>query len=145
MRPIKFRAWDTKRKKMWSAEEMGKDQLTLSPDGKGFVNVSGTSTRLSQHMEHLIPLQFTAHYAKNGNKEIYEGDIVKVKYEDLLGIEREVIGVVSMGNLQWELVFPAYGISVPMKSFFTGYKVDDSDFEIIGTEFEKPELLEEKE
>lgn len=145
MSKIKVKAWDTKRKKMWSAEEMAKDQLTLMPDGTGFINVNGTSTKLSQLLPHLIPLQFTGHYAKNGNKEIYESDIVKTKYEDLLGVEREVIGIVTKGNLQWELAFPAYGISVPMKCFFTEYETDDSDFEIIGTEFENPELLEEKE
>lgn len=143
MRLIKFRAWDTKRKKMWSAEEMAKDQLTLMPDGTGFINVSGASTRLSQVLPHLIPLQFTDHYAKGG-KEICEKDIVKTKYEDLLGIEREVIGVVEKGNLQWELIFPAYGVSVPMKCFFTEYEVDGSDFEIMGTEFENPELIEEQ-
>lgn len=48
MRQIKFRAWDTIRKKMFSAEEMGQDQETIMPDGKGFVNVNSISTRLTQ-------------------------------------------------------------------------------------------------
>ncbi len=77
MGEIKFRAWDTRRQKMWSPEEMGKDQLTLSPDGRGFVNVNGMSTKFSQWMSHLVPEQFTGFKDKNGKgDEIYKDDIV---------------------------------------------------------------------
>jgi len=41
MREIKFRAWHTLQNVMFSAEELGTDQMTLSVDGRGFVNVSG--------------------------------------------------------------------------------------------------------
>ncbi len=76
-RAIRCKAWDTIRKKMFSAQEMGADELTLNPDGRGFVNVSSVSTKLSQYATHLIPLQYVGKYDKNGS-EICDGDIVRI-------------------------------------------------------------------
>lgn len=77
MKEHKFRAWDEKKKKYWSAQEMGEDQLTLSPDGRGFINVSGVSTVLSNYLPHLIPEEYTGFKDKNGKGEdLYQGDIL---------------------------------------------------------------------
>lgn len=73
---IKFKAYDTHRKKMWSAAELGADELTINPDGRGFVNVNSTSSRLSQYMPHLIPLQYTGFHDKY-SKELYVGEILR--------------------------------------------------------------------
>lgn len=135
----KFRGWDTKRKKMWSPEEMGNDQLTLSPDGKGFINVSGTDTRLSHYLPHLIPLQFIELPNKN-SKEIYEGDILRVT--DPNGDRRENLVV------QWDEKGTAYPIDVCLYEFDVtsiGWAVGMGyEFEVIGNVYENPELLEVK-
>ncbi len=138
MREIKFRAWDEHLNKMWSAEEIGKDELTLNPDGRGFVNVNSTSIKLSTYMEHLIPLQFTGLKDKN-DKEIYEGDIVKFYIKTI-----EYIGKVVFEKGAFIIACDKL-----TDSYVTFIEVDDEelcliDMEIIGNIYKNPELLKKK-
>ena len=123
MRRLTFRAWDTKRLKMWSAEEMGRDELTLNPDGRGLVNISSTSTRLSQYCPHLIALQFTGLYDADGH-EIWEGDIIEDR-------EHQVREVVVFEN-----------------GMFTGERYASRPifevWHVIGNRYEYPEILQQK-
>jgi uncharacterized phage protein (TIGR01671 family) len=131
MKKIKFRAWDTKRHIMFTAEEMGEDQLTLLPDGGGFINVSSIHTRQSEMLTHLLPLEYTGLKDKNG-KEIYEGDIVMATYDSHLIFKITYL---------LEKEFAGFCLENPLskEDYYLHYNPDE--FEIIGNIYENPELL----
>lgn len=127
MRPIKYKAWDTKREKMWSAEEMGKDQLTIMPDGRGFINVDGTSTAFSQFCPNLIPLQYTGRKDKN-KTELYQDDIVRKHHKNYR--------IIWNDKGFWELQRAGdYWLAL--------HKIDSETLERVGNIHESPKLLEQ--
>ena len=129
----KFRAWDTVRKKMWPAEEMAGDQMTLMPDGSGFINVSGVSTRLSEKFPHLIPLMSTG--LKDMNVvEIYAKDIVQDSIGDLWLITTRDCKWVAI-RLPWDKENEPPG----------KYDLCEmGELEVIGNVHDNPELLEDQ-
>ena len=137
MREIKFRAWDTHKKVMYSANELGADQETLSVDGRGFVNVSGDNTGLSQFHTHLLPLEYTGLKDKNG-KEIYEGDIVASSdcgYEDIGNYE-----------VKWDIEMARYVLKTVGSEFRWHCGLEDDEvkalnLEVIGNIYSYPELI----
>ena len=135
MREIKFRAWHKEQQRMYSAEEMGQDQLTLMPDGRGFVNISGCATSLSQidNGRKMIPLQYTGRKDKNG-VEIYEGDIVKARSKYV--------------NAVYEVYWDEQGCQFRCcanhdKQFDKTHLMNWAD-EVIDNIYENPELVETK-
>jgi len=131
MREIKLRGWDTKKKRMYSAEEMGRDQLTLSPDGRGFINVHGRDTKLSKYYTYIIPLQYTGDKDKNG-VEIYHDDLYKARNSIVYRVEMKVDG--------WGLFSGNSKCGVP--SLYWMNICEKTNGEVIGNIHQNPELLE---
>ena len=127
-REIKFRAWHTKQQKMYSATELGKDQMTLSVDGRGFINVHGCSRELSTFAgDIMIPMQYTGRKDKDG-VEIFEEDLLLAKME---------------GSLQENLY-----LVEDIRVFYLDSNTPDlyvriNECKVIGNAYENPELLEE--
>lgn len=138
MREIKFRAWHTKANKMFSAEELGQDEMTLAVDGRGFVNVSGTSTRLSQYISEMIPMQYTGLKDKNG-KEIYEGDIIK--YQTVSGFDaHDTYEEIEEVRFIDGAFVPLYLSTRDLHTYDDELLIVEK-IEVIGNIYENPELL----
>lgn len=114
-RPIKFRAWHPKKNRMWS----WKDLIDSSIRMHSF-----------ERNSHLIFMEYTGLNDKNG-KDIYEGDIFK--WRDFTGMVRFYQGVFYLWN----------GFEVdPDKIQHEKLYQYTFNGEVIGNQFEDPELLE---
>ncbi|MCK5219616.1 hypothetical protein KAR10_08840 [bacterium] len=132
---IKIRAWNAGRKKMFSAEEMVKDQMTLLPTGN-FINVHSNPkhSHIYSH-DKMLPLLFTGLKDKNG-KEVWERDIAKgedgkiylvdFRYGGWVCVHAPTCGTEREGECLWDDLYSA------IKAY---------NLVIIGNELENPELL----
>lgn len=132
---IRVRAWHKTQKRMYYPEELGMDQLTLMPNGRGFVNVHGSDTRLSQIDDDrtMVPLLSTGLRDKHGH-EVYEGDVLKIPagYSGDYW-EEEKLRVVEWGSGDNEHDVGFY-LSAPGGICW-------SDCEIVGNIYENPDIL----
>ncbi len=148
-REIKFRAWLKDRKVM--AEYIS--HLKHAPDCGVFeitvpFDESGLQTFRSLHsIDQFDLMQFTGLHDKNG-KEIYEGDICRMVYE-----EDEGGGAVSLHKVRGKVYFdPHWGVKFDCRNHTqrtadTHWSDSESavrdyrNVEIIGNIYENPELL----
>jgi len=129
MREIKFRAWHSNQNKMFSAEEMAIDQLTLLTTGR-FINVSGASQRLSKVINSMIPLQYTG-FSDKHSVEVYDGDIIQH----------------CITKTRFVIYWDQNGFAFKKKRLDNGntYNLDvhQTLLEVIGNIYQNPELIEQ--
>lgn len=146
MRPIKFRAWDKNHKVMFLV-----DELCLNYEGGICVTADRQDKRFLAGYACLCPLdvelmQFTGLLDKN-SREIYEGDVLSVKFFDgctARGKNKYVFGnyiVVWQQNRMGFGLTECAGKRICVDSWVF---IPANDFEIIGNIFENPELLKDK-
>ena len=126
---------------MFSAEEMGEDELTINPDGRGFVNVNSNNMKLSQYYPHMTPLQYTG--AKDMHKtDIYEGDIVRK--EECAPDDPAFGHYGSIGTIRYDIGTMGFIIDSEDDGFYDnmGANFSFDEIEVIGNVYENPETIE---
>jgi len=131
MYTIKCKAWHENLNKMFSAEELGKDELTLSPDGRGFVNVNAVSPQLSEYYPFMIPILYTNN---NAQREVYHKDILGFKFR--FGT---VYGIVEFVEDGWAVVNKTGEYIVGLWEC-----IQNCEAQIEGNVYEHPELMKEQ-
>jgi len=136
-REIKFRVWDKIKNKFVSQSE-----LAINGNGILLITTSGYYNDFeNQNSNDFVIQQFTGLKDKN-EKEIYEGDILKIKVSGSLLIFDlgTYIASVEWGNCKWKLnILTEKNKHENFNPDF--YEDSGREYEIIGNIFENPELL----
>jgi len=133
----RYRAWHTKAKKMFSPEEMAKDQMALLPDGSGFWNRSSNYASMSVNIKAMIPLQSTGLTAE---KEVFAGDKLAFTVFDCFDNDTQYEGYVVWSGSRFMLW------NKPDDEFYGddgGFDLDwvlnqDYEAKVIGNIYENP-------
>ena len=146
MREIKFRAWDKKQKRMIynvasiHFEKSG-ELLCISEF------VAGRYFPKDIFADNIILMQYTGLKDKNG-REIYEGDIVKVKNHTFGEKYRNYLCFMVNRDKRtgaWELFFINNKGKMEVAPDWANTDLYEGKVEIIGNIYENPELLKEEE
>ena len=125
-REIKFRAWHKDLKKMFKIGQITLEKGTwnFEPNDRDFIGMS------IPYQPSFVLMQYTGLHDKNG-KEIYEGDIVRI----IVNNNIEKICKVEFKN-------GIFGVMFSKNKDLTAFPhFCNTTFEVIGNEYDNPELL----
>ena len=125
-REIKFRAWHKDLKKMFKIGQITLEKGTwnFEPNDRDFIGMS------IPYQPSFVLMQYTELHDKNG-KEIYEGDIVRI----IVNNNIEKICKVEFKN-------GIFGVMFSKNKELTAFPhFCNTTFEVIGNEYDNPELL----
>jgi uncharacterized phage protein (TIGR01671 family) len=136
MREIEFRAWDKDREE-WCKGYSSSPGMYLNGHDEVFELEAATSFVYGNGKRNIEIMQFTGLQDKNG-KKVYEGDILKVKFEGINPYrhEYEVMKVVWLQGI-------ALGRFVVIdKNGESWSGLSNTEIEVIGNIYENPSLME---
>jgi len=146
MRDIKFRVWDKETKHMHICGEDVHDTINfeIETNRAYYYNLQNGCGSLREDSDYVL-MQYTGLKDKNG-KEIYEGDIVKVK---LYKGEEEKYFIGKVEYFGSNFIVDADNNSeyhvYDLDGFGIDYRYNLEDCEVIGNIYDNLELLEEGE
>jgi uncharacterized phage protein (TIGR01671 family) len=139
---IKFRVWDKRNNRMIMPRKFATVIPVLDFDG----NLGVMDTYKNWHWHGIVPeneyelMLFTGCHDKNG-REIYEGDIVRIKHlEEIEEIEGSIHQIAYFGQDN----YPAFDLKPQIDIDCNGlsYALAVCKIEVIGNIYENPELME---
>ncbi|WP_336161685.1 YopX family protein [Fusobacterium polymorphum] len=144
MREIKFRAWDKLNKEMFNVEIINFQERRVYKDTVSY-----------RKFEDIELIQYTELKDKN-NKEIYEGDVVKLVHTgieisaDRLEDLKRFVGIIKYENGIFKIVKTEKSLIESKYFEMEQKKVSEIfiysklyDLEVVGNIYENPELLKE--
>jgi uncharacterized phage protein (TIGR01671 family) len=134
MKDLRFKVWHLKENKMYFRGYQKFLHALLCEDDKGANSGNGKPVRRASYAD-CVFLESTGLRDKN-NQEIFEGDIVRIRYKD-----REFQDIV-------EYVPDTFGVKVhPLQTILKKQGIigdsEKLEIEILGNEYETPELAKE--
>lgn len=133
MRTIKFRAWDNENNQMLDVQELNFEDCFYG----GEMQIKTTMYNDYFDCREMPLMQYTGLHDKN-EKEIYEGDIIRIPDD------YELYGTNAGEAYEVYFAYGGFRLKPKYNSKARGYWLeDDNEIEIIGNIYENKELLNE--
>ncbi len=123
--PRVYRAFDLDRNLMLNPKQLASEGFTLAPDGLPSNSI--------KPMFNIVLLWFSGQSDHEG-RHLFEGDICKCQIKNEFGSV-----VVDYGVMRWSDSLQSFSLMIP--SAQGGVKLDVQSVELLGNEFENPELV----